>query len=168
MLCADPGGCPELFAWGLRNPWRWSFDSVTGALWLGDVGQDAREEINIIEKGRNYGWRCYEGTASYYLGGCEAQSQYTPPVYDYSHGSGFSITGGMVYRGTLVPQLYGVYIYGDFGNGKIWGLTPEGVKLPGVLVDTSYPIPSFAQGLDGEVYVIEYNNGARIFRIEQQ
>ncbi len=166
--CGPTTACPEIYAWGFRNPWRWSFDMVTGELWMGDVGQYSREEINIVKSGQNYGWRCYEGNQPFNLSGCDAETSYEFPVYDYDRGAGVSVTGGMVYRGSLVPSLYGVYIYGDFGNGKIRGITPEGIKLPGVLFDASFAIPSFAQGADGEVYVLEYNNGAGIHRIEPQ
>ena len=98
----------EIFAWGMRNPWRFSFDSVTGKLWCGDVGQNTWEEVDIIENGKNYGWRCYEGNHDYNLIGCNGTYEF--PIWEYSHSLGYSITGGYVYRGQNVPELYGKYI----------------------------------------------------------
>jgi glucose/arabinose dehydrogenase len=163
--CAGTSGCPEIYAWGLRNPWRWSFDTATGTLWAGDVGQDRWEEISIIEKGRNYGWRCYEGNASYNLSGCGPAGDYTAPIAVYSHSLGFAVTGGYVYHGSALPALEGVYLYGDYGTGRIWGIDANREPLPNVLLDSPRAISSFGQGLDGEVYLLDIGGGG-IYRID--
>ncbi|MEJ2105032.1 MAG: PQQ-dependent sugar dehydrogenase, partial [Ignavibacteriaceae bacterium] len=108
----------EIYAWGMRNPWRNSFDPVTDWFWSADVGQGAWEEIDLIENGKNYGWRCYEGTHSYNLAGCN-YPEYVDPIYEYPHGAECSITGGYVYRGINVPELEGKYIYADYCSRKI-------------------------------------------------
>lgn len=155
-----PGALPEIYAYGLRNPWRWSFDRETGELWLGDVGQSALEEINIIQRGGNYGWRCYEGdrrTAN----SCTSSGPYIAPVATYGRTEGISVTGGYVYRGTAVPALYGAYIFGDFGSGRIWALFKEsnGSYRRELLLASGRAISSFAEGRDGELFVLDYNGG---------
>ncbi len=119
----------EIYAWGMRNPWRCSFDPVTGWLWAGDVGQNAWEEIDIIENGKNYGWRCYEGTHTYNTSGCN-YPEYINPIWEYGHSPECSITGGYVYRGPSVPELEGKYIYGDYCSSKIWSLEYDGINPP--------------------------------------
>ncbi|MDH3587950.1 MAG: PQQ-dependent sugar dehydrogenase [Gammaproteobacteria bacterium] len=155
--------CPEIFAHGFRNPWRFSFDSETDEFYVGDVGQDAREEIDIVTVGENHGWRCYEGNLQFNLSGCEPIGTYTFPVIDYSHSVGASVTGGYVYHGTDFPALDGVYLYGDYVSGRIWGLF--GGKDLGELINTSLDLVSFAQSHDGEVYVLDLFPGA-IYRVE--
>jgi glucose/arabinose dehydrogenase len=159
------GGCPEIYAWGLRNPWRWSFDTATGRLWAGDVGQDNWEEVDIIANGRNYGWRCYEGNASYDPSGCGPQSTYTFPIATYSHSLGIAVTGGYVYHGARVPRLRNVYLYGDYGTGRIWGIAGI-TPIPDALLDTPYAISSFGQDRNGEVYFLDYNGGG-VYRIDR-
>ena len=160
--------CPEIYATGLRNPWRWSFDLPTGDLWLGDVGQGAREEVNRIQKGGNYGWDCREG----FIGGpsnCDTAGL-IDPVSDYSHSDGNnSITGGFVYRGNDLPALRGRYVFGDFGSGRIWALEDDGAGgySNSQLVDTPYNISAFALDADGELYFADYSNG-RIRRLAAQ
>ncbi|NNF39842.1 MAG: hypothetical protein HKN64_00590, partial [Woeseiaceae bacterium] len=111
--------CPEIFAWGLRNPWRFSFDSATGKLWAGDVGQGAWEEVDVINAGQNYGWNVREG-ANCYPPGSSCGSTFTEPVAQYDHSAGDrSITGGFVYRGTAIPGLVDWYVFGDFVSGRI-------------------------------------------------
>ena len=114
----EPGVREEIFAYGLRNPFRFSFDPQTGDLWAGDVGQVTREEIDIIESGGNYGWRVYEGTTVYNdSGNTLPPSAFTPPVYEYGRSVGTSIIGGVVYRGNEIPSLVGRYLYADWGTG---------------------------------------------------
>ncbi|MGB5737910.1 MAG: PQQ-dependent sugar dehydrogenase, partial [Woeseia sp.] len=136
--------CPEIYAWGLRNPWRWSFDPATDQLWAGDVGQNAWEEVDIIELGGNYGWRCREGAHDYNQSGCG--SGFVEPVSEYGHNSsgGTSITGGFVYRGSAIPELVGRYVFGDYGSGRIWALQDDGQGgyTNEELLDTSYGIVS--------------------------
>lgn len=164
----NPAGLDEIYAIGLRNPWRWSFDQLTDDLILADVGQVQGEEIDIITKGGNYGWRCYEGTADYNLSGCNLpRSEYIDPIFEYPRSTGKSITGGYVYRGNAIPALYGTYIYSDFFSGPIWGLAdPTGVNpTNSSLISSNFNISTFAQDADGEVYVVDFSNG-QIFRID--
>jgi glucose/arabinose dehydrogenase len=152
--------CPEIYAWGLRNPWRWSFDSQTGDLWVGDVGQNLWEEIDRVELGMNYGWDDREGAHCY-----EPPANCSPnnvdPITEYDHGLGNSVTGGFVYRGAAIPNLQGYYIFGDFGSGRIWAVlatSPQGTA-PTLTDDTALSISSFAQGEDAELYVVDYSGG---------
>ena len=117
--------CPEIYAWGFRNPFRWNFDPPTGDLWLGDVGQSALEEIDIVELNGNYGWDCREGTNNFELAGCPAGG-FVDPVAEYSQSGAQSVTGGVFYRGTGVPDLTGRYVFADFESGRIYALTDNG------------------------------------------
>jgi glucose/arabinose dehydrogenase len=164
--CRDTSGCPELYAWGLRNPWAWSFDTATGRLWLGDVGQNEWEEVDVIEKGGNYGWRCYEGDVVFNPDGCGPVGNYIFPIAVYSHSLGIAVTGGYVYHGTRVPALRNVYLYGDYGSGRIWGIDQNLDPLPRVLLDSPHSISSFGQDLAGEVYLLDYDGGG-IYRIDR-
>ena len=156
------GGKPEIYAYGLRNPWRWSFDRITGELWLADVGQDAWEEVNRIAPGGNYGWNIREGNHCY-SDDCE-RPELIEPLAEYSHKEGCSITGGYVYRGKAVPELKGIYIYGDYCSGTIWGLNADSnTSSSQVLFKTDLNISSFGEDNDGEIYVIDLNG--RIFKI---
>jgi glucose/arabinose dehydrogenase len=148
----------EIYAFGLRNPWRFSFDLPTGRLWCADVGQNTWEEIDLVVNGGNYGWRCYEGNHSYDLSTC-SDSNYIFPVWEYSHSEGISITGGYVYRGPNLPGLLGKYIYGDFGTKNIWALTYDGVNPPTnqLLLTASRPISSFGVDMNNELYIVGYN-----------
>lgn len=154
------GGLPELYAIGLRNPWRWSFDRLTGDLWLGDVGQNNAEEINIIQNGANYGWPCFEGSAPY--SECENTEQMVPPVSEYPRSEGQSVTGGFVYRGTALPELTGQYIYGDFASGAIWALSKNNLDefARTQLIQSGANISAFAQDSEGELYITNYADGA--------
>jgi uncharacterized repeat protein (TIGR03806 family) len=150
-----PQNCPEIYAWGLRNPWRWSFDRQTGDLWVGDVGNTVREEVDRVARGGNYGWRCLEGTQATGLN-CITPVNPRPPVAEYDHTIGFAVTGGYVYRGTAVPGLVGRYIFGDFGSGRIWDIpndTQPTMTMSGGL-ESGLLISSFGEGNDGEVYVV--------------
>jgi len=153
-------GLPEIWAWGLRNPWRFSFDTVTGALWAGDVGQGKWEEVDLIVGGNNYGWRIMEGMHCFDPpSGCDT-SGLTIPVVEYAHpDDGFSITGGFVYHGFKLPRLSGVYLYGDFVSMRIWGLKyTDGQVWENKLIATSpSKISSFGQDEEGEVYVVGYD-----------
>ena len=143
----------EIYAWGLRNPWRCSFDSETGNLWAGDVGQGTWEEIDLIENGKNYGWRCYEGNHVYDLSNCN-YPEYIFPIWEYDHGPECSVTGGYVYRGINVPELYGKYIYGDYCSNKIWALTYDGLTPPTnqLLLTTMGSLTSFGVDENQELY----------------
>ena len=153
--------CPEIYAWGLRNPWRFSFDSANGDLWAGDVGQDAWEEVDLIDNGGNYGWRDREGAhcnvAYYPAGGCPTAGL-VDPVAEYDHGVGESITGGYVYRGSQLPPLAGSYLFGDFITGRIFRLAPGSGDVE-ELLDTAFNISSFGEANDGEIYAVDYGGG---------
>jgi quinoprotein glucose dehydrogenase len=167
------GARPEIYCYGMRNPWRMSFDRKTGDLWVGDVGQDLWEEIDLITKGGNYGWRIREGFHPYKTNGVPADLKLTDPVIEYphkaemsaTHSPGMSVTGGFVYRGKKIPALDGVYIYGDFVMGTIWGLRYEGgkVKAHATLVEmprNANPprnISAFGQDNAGEVYALAFD-----------
>lgn len=155
------GGRPEIYALGLRNPWRWSFDRETGELWVGDVGQNRWEEVDKIALGGNYGWNIKEGFHCYKLDPCDVGGL-VDPVVEYPHSEGCSITGGYVYRGTAIPTLRGVYIYADYCNGNIWGIfyDNDGHPYSKLLIASSMSISSFAERRNGELFVIRYREGA--------
>jgi uncharacterized repeat protein (TIGR03806 family) len=156
---AGGGGRPEIYALGLRNPWRYSWDSATGELWEGDVGSSSREEVNIIVKGGNYGWSDFEGTRCHFSPTCD-YGNYEPPVLDYTHNlsdeiSGSAVIGGYVYRGSAIPAFYGTYLFGDT-NGKLFGFNPATSGPTALLGDTrGYTILSFAEDpSDREIYAL--------------
>ena len=153
----------EIYTWGMRNPWRNSFDPVTDWFWCADVGQGAWEEIDILENGKNYGWRCYEGTHPYNLAGCN-YPEYVNPIYEYPHNPECSITGGYVYRGINVPELEGKYIYGDYCSSKIWALSYDGINptTNELLVTAAGPVTSFGVDQNDEIYVTSSNG--KIYR----
>lgn len=147
----------ETYAYGLRNPWRFSFDPITGILWTGDVGQNAWEEIDIIENGKNYGWNAFEGNHPYSIGSNVTSVEF--PIYEYDHSVGRSITGGFVYRGSQLPDLNGKYIYGDFGLGQIWALEYNDFDNlhNSILVDTNLQITSFGVDNRNELYLCAFD-----------
>jgi glucose/arabinose dehydrogenase len=161
--------CPEIYAIGFRNPWRWSFDRQNGELWVADVGQDDWEEIDLVERGANYGWNTREGAHCFSPStGCSAAGL-TDPVAEYGHDIGFSITGGYVYRGGQATQVAGNYVFGDFGGMIAWlepdgsggfnlrQLTEQGCTPPGAA--GALQPSSFAEDLDGELYLLDYGRG---------
>lgn len=162
--CSDGFGamsCPEIFAYGLRNPWRFSFDRADGTLWAGDVGQDRFEEINRLIAGGNYGWRVREASACNIPStGCETDG-FLDPVASYDRNAGVSVTGGYAYRGTQVDLLVDTYVFGDFGSGRIFGIPIDASTgtQPTELLETQFNISSFGEGTDGELYVIDYATG---------
>ena len=152
----DDGWREEIWAWGLRNPWRFSFDRLNGTLWTGDVGQRRREEVDLIEKGGNYGWNTMEGFECFRPPTDCDQEGLALPIVEYSPAEGRSITGGFVYRGPRLARLAGVYIYGDFVSRRIWGLKYEqGQVIENELIAVSpTSIASFGEDEAGEVYVV--------------
>jgi glucose/arabinose dehydrogenase len=152
--------CPEIYAFGFRNPWRWSFDAQTGDLWVGDVGQNLWEEVNRVAAGGNYGWRCREGAHDFDTSGCT--TGLIDPITEYNHNLGQSITGGYVYRGAAIAELQGSYVYGDFSSGRIWAIPADSQQgtVGQELLNTSFSISSFAEDNDGELYVIDYTGRA--------
>ena len=182
---ASGGGDPEIWAWGLRNPWRSAFDRETGDLWIADVGQTAREEVNFVPagtgNGRNYGWRCMEGLNCYTSSsGCTCNASYlTDPQHQYLRNSsgGYSITGGYPYRGCAMPDYQGHYFFADYVTSNFWSAVPQKngslqvtsrnstlrVSQEGL---TQSAISSFGEDLQGEIYICNQNSG-RIFKIIQ-
>jgi len=155
------GARAEVWAWGLRNVWRMSFDRTTGALWAGDVGQNRWEEIDRIERGANYGWDLREGRHPFEPG--TAPVPLVDPVWEYAHDEGASVTGGFVYRGTRHPDLEGGYIYADFISGTIWALRTETAVANRVLVRQPRNIASFGQTAAGELYALAFDG--RIYEL---
>ncbi|MFB0557307.1 MAG: sorbosone dehydrogenase family protein [Dehalococcoidia bacterium] len=155
------GARAEIWAFGLRNPWRFSFDLETGLLWAGDVGQNLWEEIDIITKGANYGWNIMEGSHCYSPAtGCD-QSGLTLPIIEYDHSQRCSVTGGYVYRGDQIPSLQGYYIYGDYCTGNIWALAyNDNVVTENILLtEAGLRITSFGEDLAGNLYILDRQGG---------
>ncbi len=153
----------EIYAYGFRNPWRMSFDSQTGNLWTGDVGQGKIEEIDIVTSGGNYGWKFFEGTDCF-SGDCNA-SGLIPPLFEYNHDNGdLSITGGYVYRGSVLTSLQGKYIYGDFASGRIWALEENGANNE-LLIESDLAIASFGTDANNELYVCAFDG--KIYKFEE-
>jgi glucose/arabinose dehydrogenase len=152
----------EIYAYGLRNPWRFSFDKATGDLWAGDVGQNKIEEIDIIKKGQNYGWRLMEANECFNPEDCD-KTGLALPVYSYRQGmdTGKSVTGGHVYRGKKVAALKGKYIYGDYVTGNIWTLTPgaNGKYTNALLMKLDGTVSAFGEDAANELYVCSYSDG---------
>lgn len=162
------GAQPEIWAYGLRNPWRISFDRATGDLYIADVGQNQWEEVNFQSDGsvggENYGWRIMEGTHCFEAETC-GQQDLVLPVFEYDHSMGCSITGGYVYRGNLFPAMTGNYFVSDYCTGTIWRLIPDGDNwLADVVLESDLIISSFGEDVNGEIYVTNYWSGG-IFRI---
>jgi uncharacterized repeat protein (TIGR03806 family) len=156
----------EVWAYGLRNPWRGSFDRSTGDFWIGDVGQNRQEEIDIILKGRNYGWRIYEGNLSNINSGGRPASDFEAPVITYNHDVGASVTGGYVYRGSQLPNLLGAYLYGDFVSGRVWALVRDGGQVISNELIAAVPSPaSFGEDESGELYICSFDGN--IYRLEE-
>ncbi|HVY06155.1 MAG TPA: PQQ-dependent sugar dehydrogenase [Burkholderiales bacterium] len=161
---SGPASCPEIFAFGFRNPWRWSFDRQNGELWVGDVGQSAMEEIDRVTRGGNYGWRCFEGTLATGMT-CGTTAGFLAPVAAYGRSVGATVIGGYVYRGSAIPALAGRYVFGDFVTGRIFQIASSAqptVTVSGGL-STGLGISAFAQDRNGELYVVSYSG--QLYRI---
>jgi glucose/arabinose dehydrogenase len=158
----------EIWAYGLRNPWRFSFDVPSGRLFAGDVGQDKFEEIDILQKGGNFGWNVMEGLHCFNpTSGCNMTGLILP-IVEYDHSEGDAVIGGYVYRGAAIPQLVGTYLLSDFETGTIWGLTenPPGTWTRSQLLATGKNISSFGRDASGELYVLDYSGA--LLRIVSQ
>lgn len=162
----EAGTKPEIWALGLRNPWRISFDKQTGDLYIADVGQGTIEEIDVQKAsskgGENYGWRCYEGNNAFNTDECLTAKDYVAPVAEYNHEDGrCSVTGGYVYRGKSYPALAGKYFYGDYCNGQLFYLSQkDGEWTQTMATKTPYSISAFGQGSDGELYLADFKTGS--------
>jgi glucose/arabinose dehydrogenase len=182
-FASTAGARGEVWAWGLRNPWRFSFDRETGELYAGDVGQNMWEEVDLVTKGGNYGWRAREGfhanpniPAETPVGGVGSAID---PLKEYPHKPGYphkvygksvadlSVTGGYVYRGQKYPVLRGWYLYADYASGRIWGLKVEKGKVigDGLMLETRYSISSFGEDREGELYVVDHNGA--VYRVKR-
>jgi glucose/arabinose dehydrogenase len=166
------GARPEIWAYGFREPWRFSFDSRTGDLWVGDVGQDRIEEIDIVRPGENYGWNVYEGFDLFSTRYRQEGAACIPPVFAYNRRLGNSVTGGYVYRASTDSPFDGVYVCGDFNSKRVWGLKQSDRKLTGIwqLCTSPEPIASFGRdeggalylvGYDGTIYKLDFTNASR-------
>jgi glucose/arabinose dehydrogenase len=155
------GALPEIWAYGLRQPWRFSIDRESGALWVGDVGQDLWEMVYLIERGGNYGWNVTEGSHPFRPEQRRGPTPILPPIVEHSHAEARSITGGYVYRGTRLKDLVGAYIYGDYDTGKIWGLRYEGRRVVWhkELVDSDLRLVSFGEDARGELTLVDHMGG---------
>jgi glucose/arabinose dehydrogenase len=160
-----PGARGEIWAYGLRNPWRFSFDPQ-GRLWVGDVGQNEREEIDVVTRGGNYGWGIMEGMDCLDQRPCNKEGLVLP-IFEYNTGANCSITGGFVYRGSSIPALQGAYVYADYCSGRIWALRYDGANVTeqAELLDAPFPISSFAQDRAGELYVLAHGDAGGIFKL---
>jgi glucose/arabinose dehydrogenase len=161
------GVLPEIWACGLREPWRFSFDRATGDLWIGDVGQDRFEEVDLARAGENFGWNVFEGVTPFSDEYRRPGEKFVPPIFAYSRKYGVSITGGYVYRGKSAPDFFGKYICGDFQSRRVWAITQTNRVLAGVVEIGVAPseIVSFAEDHAGELYVVGYGSGL-IYRME--
>lgn len=162
-----PGARPEIWAYGLRNVWRMAFDPATKHLWAADVGQDLWEEINLIEKGGNYGWNKREGMHPFGKEGVGPSADLIDPIWEYHHDLGKSITGGLVYRGSAIPALQGVYLYADYVSGKMWGIRYDETQKRVVAhhefpLEGNVPVITFGTDQTGEVYFSD--PAGRIFK----
>lgn len=163
-FAGDGGQRGEIWAYGLRNPFRASFDRDSGALWAGDVGQGEWEEIDLIERGGNHGWRKFEGSHVYNAGDA-TPANHTPPLFEYDHSGGrCSITGGYVYRGEALASLSGSYLYADFCSGEVWALTRSGGSVSSMrLGAVPAQVTSFGEDAAGEIYLTAFNG--RIYKL---
>jgi uncharacterized repeat protein (TIGR03806 family) len=155
------GARPELWAYGLRNPWRMAVDAKTGQIWAGNNGQDLWETAHLIRRGENYGWSVYEGNHPFYLNRPRGPTPFVPPTIEHSHSEFRSLTGGVVYYGPRFPELNGVYIYGDYSTGRIWGGRHDGTRLTWhrELADTALQIVAFAVSHHGELLMADLGGG---------
>jgi glucose/arabinose dehydrogenase len=169
---ANGGGKAEVWAYGLRNPWRFTFDRLTGDLYIADVGQNNWEEVDFLPAnspgGADFGWNYREGMHPY-RGSPPADLKLTDPVAEYSHADGCSVTGGYVYRGAALPEFRGIYLFSDYCSGRVWGLLrgADGAWQSQVLFQTGYNVTSFGQDTNGEIYLIDQGSGS-IFRLEKK
>lgn len=162
-----PGARPEIWAYGFRNPWRMSFDRATGELWVGDVGWELWELLHRVERGGNYGWSVMEGRQPVRPDAARGPTPIIPPVVEHPHSEAASITGGYAYHGSRLPALKGVYIYGDYQSGLVWGLRSNGREITwqGRLADTGLRLVSFGEDRSGEIYLVEYERTNQLYRL---
>lgn len=158
---------PELFAFGLRNPWRMTADQQSGQIWIGNNGQDLWETAHLLERGANYGWSVYEGSHPFYLNRQRGPAAIVPPTIEHHHTEFRSLTGGVVYYGQPLAELEGTYIYGDYGTGKIWGARHDGKQLTDhrELADTTLQVAAFATSPSGQLLIVDHGTG--LYRLKK-
>jgi glucose/arabinose dehydrogenase len=157
----------EIWALGMRNPWRFTFDKQTGTMWVGDVGQNAREEVDIITKGANYGWNVMEGFNCRQGNNCD-KNAFKAPVIDYATADGnCAVVGGFVYRGEAIAALRGAYVYGDYCSGKVWALRYDGAKVTEQtqIAAVGGPMSSFSEDTHGELYALAFGDRGGVFKL---
>jgi len=161
-----PDAMPEIWAFGFRNPWRNTFDRRTGHFWVTQNGQDLWEQVYLVRRGENYGWSVQEGSHPFYQDRPVGPGPIVPPVAEHHHSEARSLTGGVVYYGSKLPELQGAYIYGDYSTGRVWGLRHDGEKVTWhrELVDTPFAIAGFAETQDGELLIVDQQSG--LHRVE--
>lgn len=161
-----PDARPEIWAFGFRNPWRIDIDPVTGHIWITQNGQDLWEQVYLVRRGENYGWSVNEGSYPFYPDRKLGPGPIIPPTAEHHHAEARSLTGGVVYRGTKLPDLDGTYVYGDYSTGRIWGIRHDGEKVTWhqELVDTPFQITGFTQTPEGDLLVVDLGSG--LHRIE--
>jgi glucose/arabinose dehydrogenase len=161
-----PGARPEIWAYGFREPWRFSFDPLNGDLWVGDVGQDRIEEVDLVRRGENYGWNVYEGFDPFSARRRRNGERYVPPVFAYARRLGNSVTGGYVYRGDKRSPYYGVYVCADYTSKRIWGLTQRDRAMESIRQIAACPqsVASFGTDEAGNLYVVGYEG--TIYRMD--
>lgn len=162
-----PGARGEIWAYGFRNPYRFSFDWETGFLWAADVGQSSREEVDLVVRGGNYGWNLFEGSEVYRNPENRPAAEFIGPLIDYGRSEGISVIGGYVYRGDRIPGLSGAYLFGDYGSGTVWAMVYDGASgavVANIAIAEVPSVSSFGEGASGEVYVISLAGG--IYRLE--
>ncbi len=158
----SPGIRPETWAYGTRNPWRISNDSVSGQIWIGENGQDLMEFVQLVRRGANYGWSAYEGSRPLFVERLSGPSPVSPPTIEHDHSVFRSLTGGFVYRGQRFSELVGAYIYGDYSTGRIWAAKHDGVNLlwNREIADTTLAITAFGTNLEGDILVADHAGNA--------
>ena len=162
------GARPEIWVYGIRNPWRITFDRETGHLWAGNVGQDRWEMIHLVRRGDNYGWSLYEGSHPFFLNRKQGPTPIVKPTVEHPHSEARSITGGVVYYGSKFPELRGAYVYGDYATGKMWALRHDGEKLiwHREIADTTLQIVSFGTDHNDEMLIVDLARG--IYQLERK
>ncbi len=162
------GARPEIWVYGIRNPWRITFDRETGHLWAGNVGQDRWEMIHLVQRGDNYGWSLYEGSHPFFLNRKQGPTPIVKPTVEHPHSEARSITGGVVYYGSKFPELWGAYVYGDYATGKMWALHHDGKQLiwHREIGDTTLQIVSFGVDHNGEILIVDLARG--IYQLERK
>jgi glucose/arabinose dehydrogenase len=157
------GARPETYAYGLRQPWRVVIDRATSQIWVGNQGQDLWEQIYLIDRGANYGWSIVEGTHKFNDDQKAGPTPISKPVAEHPHAEARAMTGGLIYKGSALPELYGAYLYGDYSTGRIWGIRHDGTKVTWhkLIADSTLQITAFGTDSKGEILICDHQPGDR-------